>query len=154
MAGCKKKEIRQKETPGARNPIVQINADAYYQKHPSWVFRIADEEMWPFTREHIGGFFWESVLPRMKALETMTWNEILLENKKHNHSISCDRISVLAQRRLAERHIEMEAIVSLKVDGTHRIYGYIVGAAFHILWYDDDHGDNDTCVCRSTKKHT
>lgn len=22
------------------------------------------------------------------------------------------------------------------------------------IWFDKDHGDNDTCVCRSKKKHT
>ena len=25
---------------------------------------------------------------------------------------------------------------------------------FHVLWFDDKHGDNSACVCRSYLKHT
>lgn len=59
-----------------------------------------------------------------------------------------------AQKRLAQRHIEQDSIISLRLSATHRIYGYITGAVFNILWYDGNHGDNATCVCRSRLKHT
>lgn len=55
---------------------------------------------------------------------------------------------------MAERYIEAEALISLRMTGNHRLYGYMSGRVFNIIWYDDDHGDNDTCVCRSFKKHT
>lgn len=38
--------------------------------------------------------------------------------------------------------------------GISKIYGYMTGRVFNVLWYDDDHGDNSTCVCRSHLKHT
>lgn len=42
----------------------------------------------------------------------------------------------------------------VRITGKHRLYGFMRGAVFNVLWYDLDHGDNDTCVCRSRKKHT
>lgn len=60
----------------------------------------------------------------------------------------------VAQDRLFEKRIEAESLISLRLTGTHRLYGYMTGRVFNILWYDDDHGDNAECVCRSRLKHT
>lgn len=59
-----------------------------------------------------------------------------------------------SQERLASKYIEAESLISLRVTGNHRLYGYMTGRVFNVLWYDDDHGDNDKCVCRSRLKHT
>ena len=40
--------------------------------------------MWPFTQEHIGELIWTEIVPRLKALESQTWNEILVKDKKQN----------------------------------------------------------------------
>lgn len=58
------------------------------------------------------------------------------------------------QNRLDELRIETKAVISLRMKGTYRLYGYRIGNVFYILWFDTNHGDNDTCVCRSRKKHT
>ena len=50
--------------------------------------------------------------------------------------------------------IEANAVISLRIQATHRLYGYRIGSVFYILWYDNNHGDNYTCVCKSRKKHT
>lgn len=67
-------------------------------------------------------------------------------------------LSKTAQDRLAKKFIEEESLISLRLKGSHRIYGYMSYRAgdptFMILWYDDNHGDNDECVCRSHLKHT
>lgn len=63
-------------------------------------------------------------------------------------------LNKIAVDRLNELEIEVDSLVSLTLSGTHRLYGYIVDAVFYVLWYDDNHGDNATCVCRSHKKHT
>ena len=76
------------------------------------------------------------------------------EKKKQKHSIKVKDLNKTAQDRLAARYIEAESIISLRITGNHRLYGYITGKVFHVLWYDDDHGDNHTCVCRSSLKHT
>lgn len=155
MAGSKKdKRIRQKEVPKGKSIAQGGDPEQYYSQNPAWTFANSDQEMWPFTQEHIGELIWDEILPRIKALESQTWNEILVRDKKLNHSINVEELSKIAQDRLANRFIEAESLISLRVSGNHRIYGYMTGRVFNILWYDDDHGDNKTCVCRSHLKHT
>ena len=92
------------------------------------------------------------ILPKLKEWETQTWNEILVHSKKNNHSIDTMTLNKIARDRLNKMRIEANAVVSLRLQGTHRLYGYRIGSVFYILWYDKNHGDNDICVCRSRKK--
>lgn len=155
MVGSKrKKEVKQKEVPNGKCIAQGGNPERYYSENPAWTFANSDQEMWAFSREHIGELIWTEILPRLKALETQTWGEILLQNKKQNHSLNLDELNKAAQNRLASKYIEAESLISLRVTGNHRLYGYITGRVFNVLWYDDDHGDNSTCVCRSYLKHT
>ncbi|MCD8012352.1 MAG: hypothetical protein LUG99_04140 [Lachnospiraceae bacterium] len=155
MAGSKKnKQIRQKQIPIEKSIAQSRNPEQYYTENPAWSFSNSDSQMWAFSREQIGDLIWEEILPRMKALETQTWSEILVRDRKQNHSIDVNDLNKAAQDRLAERYIEAESLISLRVTGNHRLYGYMSGRVFNIIWYDNDHGDNDTCVCRSYKKHT
>lgn len=153
-ASKRKKQIKQKETPKGRSIVLGGNPEQYYTKNPVWSFSSSDQEKWPFTQEHIGDLIWEEILPRLKVLETQTWSEILVKDKKQNHAINVYDLNKAAQERLEERYIEAEALISLRMTGTHRLYGYMTGYVFHVLWYDNGHGDNETCVCRSYKKHT
>lgn len=77
-----------------------------------------------------------------------------MQGKKHHHEINVLQLNKVAIKRLEELQLELEALCSLKISATHRIYGYIVEQTFYILWYDDNHEDNSMCVCRSRKKHT
>ena len=81
----------------------------------------------------------------LKEWENRTWNEILVISKKENTK---------AKDRLDDLMLEVKAIISMRINATHRLYGYRIGSVFYILWFDNNHGDNDTCVCRSRKKHT
>ena len=84
----------------------------------------------------------------------MFLNDILVAAKKQNHSIEPASLNKSARDRLVQLRLELGSIISLRISGNHRLYGYMVGRVFCILWYDDDHGDNSTCVCRSKRKHT
>lgn len=155
MAGSKKdKQIRQKEVPKGKSIVQGGDPEQYYSQNPAWTFANSDQGMWSFTQEHIGDLIWNEILPRLKALESQTWNEILVRDKKQNHSINVEDLNKVAQDRLADRFIEAESLISLRVTGSHRLYGYMLGRVFNILWYDDEHGDSKTCVCRSYLKHT
>ena len=155
MAGYKKnKQIKQREIPKGKSIAQGGNPEQYYIENPAWSFASSDQNMWAFTKEHVGDLLWNEILPRLKALESQTWGEILVKDKKQNHSIDVEKLNKAAQDRLAEKYIEAESLISLRVTGNHRLYGYMTGRVFNILWYDDDHGDNRTCVCRSTLKHT
>ncbi len=155
MAGSRKnKQIRQKVNPKGKSIVQGGNPEQYYMENPAWSFANSDQNMWPFTQEHIGELIWTEIVPRLKALESQTWNEILVKDKKQNHSINVANLNKVAQDRLTAKYIEAESLISLRITGNHRLYGYMTGRVFHVLWYDDDHGDNDTCVCRSYLKHT
>ena len=155
MADSKrKKEVKQKEVPKGKIIAQGGDPERYYSENPAWTFANADQEMWAFSRDHIGTASWAEILPRLQAFETQTWGEILVRNKKQNHSLDLNELNKVAQDRLAARYIEAESLISLRITGNHRLYGYMTGRVFNILWYDDDHGDNKTCVCRSRLKHT
>lgn len=150
----KKKEVKQRENPNGRFIAQGGDPEQYYSEHPAWTFANADQEMWAFSQDHIGELIWIEIFPRLKNLETQTWSEILIKDKKQNHSLNLDNLNKKAQERLEAKCIEAESLISLRVKGNHRLYGYMTGRVFNILWYDDDHGDNSTCVCRSRLKHT
>ncbi len=150
----KRKEIKQYERPNGKHIVQGGDPEKYYSENPAWTFANSDQKMWAFSEEHVGDKIWSEILPRLKSLETQTWNEILVRDKKQNHSVVLEDLNKAAQDRLAERYIEAESLISLRVTGNHRLYGYMTGRVFNVLWYDDDHGDNGKCVCRSRLKHT
>ncbi|MCM1190516.1 MAG: hypothetical protein NC541_14630 [bacterium] len=150
----RKKEIKQKEFPDEKRIAQGGDPERYYSENPAWTFANADQEMWAFSQEHIEKVFWIEILPRLKALESETWGEILVRDKKQNHSLDLNDLNKAAQDRLASKYIEAESLISLRITGNHRLYGYMTGRVFNVLWYDDNHGDNSTCVCRSRLKHT
>ena len=155
MAGSRKsKQIKQRKIPGETSIVQKGNPSQYYSQPPAWTFANSDQDMWAFSKEHVGEVIWKEIIPRLRALETQTWSEILVRDKKQNHSLDLNDLNRVAQDRLITRYIEAESLISLRVTGTHRLYGYMTGRVFNILWYDDEHGDNSKCVCRSHLKHT
>lgn len=154
MAVSKKKIVKQEYRPSGKMVVQTENPDKYFSEVPSWCFKMCDSERWAFSQERIGDAIWKEILPKLQAFENQKWSEILTKAKKQNHSIEAKDLNPDAQKRLAQRHIEQDSIISLRLSATHRIYGYITGAVFNILWYDGNHGDNATCVCRSRLKHT
>lgn len=48
--------------------------------------------------------------------------EILVKDKKQNHSINVDDLNKVAQDRLAAKYIEAESLISLRITGNHRLY--------------------------------
>lgn len=131
--------------------------DSIMQKNPSWSIAMCDVSQdgnWSFRKERLVDTVWEVIFPKLRLFEKMTWTDILVKNKKQNHSIPCDKLNRIAQKRLEILQIETDELYSLRLSGNVRIYGVLIEAVFYILWYDDNHGNNDTCVCRSILKHT
>lgn len=155
MGGSKKeKKAKWREEPRGKVIAQGGNPEQYYSQTPAWSFENADQEVWAFTQEHIGELLWPEILPRLKALESRTWQEILVHDKKKNHAVDVEGLNKVAKDRLVQKHIEAESLISLRITGSHRLYGYMTGRVFNILWYDDKHGDNNDCVCKSRLKHT
>lgn len=127
------------------------------RQHPSWSFGACDTDptiRWAFYKQRMEETFWDTILPKLKEFEAMTLSAIFVDGKKQNHGIDVQTLNKDARKRLEELRVEAEAVHSLRLGGNLRIYGYLEGSVYHILWYDDNHGDNNTCVCRSYKKHT
>lgn len=154
MAASKKKQPKSAFNPKTREIGQRENPEKYYQLFPSWNFNSCDDKLWQFNQDRAESLFWNEILPRLKAFETQKWEEILVIGKKQNHSIYVKELHTEAKKRLEEMFIEQDSIISLRLTGTHRLYGFISKGVFNIVWFDDDHGDNSTCVCRSYKKHT
>lgn len=151
--GSKNKRPKRKEEPQSRQPVAICNPQSYLKVHPSWRFAHCDKEKWSISKE-LGDVFWDKVFNYFQEIETQTWENITKDQKK-NHYIDLDRLNKVARDRFSTLRIEAESIFSLRLAGRHRIYGILCeDGVFQVLWYDDDHGDNDTCVCRSRKKHT
>lgn len=146
------KKIKRKENPEEKSIRKEGNVDAFYKNHPAWSFAGCDRKHWSIYAPEIRKIFLDEILPYMQALETRTWSEILVDAKKQNHSIQADRLNKVAIDRLTELCVEADSLISLRVSGTHRIYGYMDGQTYHLIWIDLQHGDNTHCVCRSRKK--
>ena len=71
------KRIIQKEIPKGKSIAQGGNPEQYYAENPAWCFSNTDQEMWSFTREHVGDLIWDEIFPRLKALETQTWKDEL-----------------------------------------------------------------------------
>lgn len=149
-----KKRIKRAREPEENHISQGGNPEQYYSEHPSWNFSSCDKKNWSLYSEETRSIFWREILPHFQALETQTWKDILIGAKKQNHSVQVKDLNKIASDRLVELYIEAESLVSLRLTATHRIYGYMKGAVFNILWIDLEHGDNAACVCRSHKKHT
>lgn len=151
MKGKKDKKITIKETPSnAKAAVTTENPDRFYGCYPSWRFLKIDKDNWTVDKH----CFWDVILPNLKNFESMTWDEILRKSNNNHHFIDVSSLNDVAQKILAERRIEAESVMSLRFTGTHRLYGIMDDNVFNILWYDENHGDNTACVCRSHKKHT
>ena len=148
------KEIKQKAQPRGKEIKQGGDPENYYHQKPVWAFSHSDECNWAFTKAHIKDRIWTVIFPKLKEWESQTWSEILVKSNKQNHSIDVYSLNKDAKDCLTKRKIEAESLVSLHLSGTVRLYGYMTGHVFNILWFDDNHGDNSTCVCRSYKKHT
>lgn len=150
-----KKKVKQEFSPALKRVLTHENPESILSEHPTWSFSAYDNSgPWAFSKERLQEMFWDDILPKLSSFEQMTWGEILIGAKKQHHSIEISSLNKVAVERLRERRIVQDKLVSLRLNGTLRMYGFLSLSTFVILWVDDNHGDNTTCVCKSTLKHT
>ena len=166
MAAYKNKHPKQVSIPSfgptrAVEPNPRItnreDPDSIMHQYPSWGFLYCDtgdDSNWSFVQSRLESEFWSHIFPKLQAYEQMTWADIMINSKKQNHSNQVSDMNKVARDRLIELEIEAESLFSLHINGKCRLYGYLDGSIYRIVWYDNDHGDNETCVFRSRLKHT
>jgi hypothetical protein len=62
---------------------------------------------------------------KLAHFETMTWNELLVQAKKRNHSIKVSDITPEARERLETVGLGLDEVVSLRLTGKERVFGYL-----------------------------
>lgn len=155
MAAYKNKTVKQKVKINETKEIKQNGLPTqYYSCVPSWNFGSCDKECWSLFDDKTKQIFWDEILPKLQSFESQKWQNILLDSKKQNHSINVVDLNKIAINRLGELMVEYSSVISLRLNGQYRLYGYMVCSVFNLLWVDLNHGDSVTCVCRSKKKHT
>ncbi len=72
------------------------------------------------------------------------------KNRNNNHFENVDEFIKEAQERWIELKLEeYSEAFSLRLTGTHRLYGILEDGTFRVIWYDEDHE-----IYKSTKRHT
>ena len=132
----------------SKRPALQSDLTGYMTKSPAWRLRSIDDA-WDYGWSKIGQQRWrDEVLPKLASFETMTWAEILQNN--NSHFVRLDNFNTDARKRLEELCLgDLDQILSLRLRGTYRIYGFCTENILHILWFDFNHE-----LVPSTKKHT
>ena len=141
--------------PKNRKPIkIHEDPDNVNKQSPSWSFNRADKDSsWAFTQDKLGDEFWSKIYPKLISFEQQNWGDIVAPQKT-SHFVDVNKCNKCARDRLDELRITEQELLSLRLEGTIRIYGIRPKSTMFILWYDNDHGDNDTCVYKSNKSYT
>ena len=144
----KRKNINRKIQPREKSAATPVaRSESFYSKTPSWCFSRADTGgKWPLCSLE------PNVLQHLRGLEGKTWQEILVTNKKQNHLIKFENMIKDAQDRVLQCQYDRfanDGFYSLRIDGTHRLWGIIQDGVYYIIWDDPCHE-----VCPSNLKHT
>lgn len=149
MAKKNKKPQARIEPSPKKQPKTASNPTSYHNLRPSW--RISKIEM-------TGLYGWRDIDAeklryihnKLSNFESMTWNDILVKNKKNNHSVEIEKLSSTAKTRLTEIQLEdIDELISLRLSGKERVWGILEQGVLIVLWWDPDHQ-----VCPSNLKHT
>lgn len=129
------KEVRFQTTPESTN-----------QQTPAWQFHKRDREhaAWGWDRLSHQEFC-DLVYDKLANFESMTWDEILKaaggRNRGNNsHNVTLEKCCKDARDRLAElMQDDIDELFSLRLTGTHRLWGIKEGRVLRFIWNDPDH---------------
>jgi hypothetical protein len=147
--GKEKKPKLNREPSGNKNPRIPYEPSSYNNRRAAW--RISHLEMCdPYGWHKIDLRTFDHIRAKLSGFESMTWNQILVDGKKHHHSIDVDKIIKPAQERLsAIEQDDIDKLVSLSLTGRNRVWGILEEGVLRLLWWDPNHE-----ICPSPKKHT
>jgi hypothetical protein len=142
------KQARAAAMPDPRRQPVS-HAPSLNSERPSWrVSKIETSD--PFGWHVIDEEKLTDIRAKLAQFESMTWNEILVASKKQNHSVFVGNLCKEAQERLQAIGLgDVESLISLRLSGRERVWGWRQGTALLLLWWDPEHR-----VCPSLSKHT
>lgn len=111
---------------------------SHHNLRPSW--RVASLELVdPYGWHRLSAEKLLDIRQKLAHFETMRWSELLVQAKKRNHSIKISEISPEARDRLDLIGIALDEVVSLRLSGKERVFGYLENGVLELLWWDPDH---------------
>lgn len=135
----------------SKTPVVAPAPDTdVLERCPVWRFSGADlEGVWA-VQGLADGDVLEDVLDKMADFESMTIKQLFHTGGHPGKLYEVSELPDHAHGRLVEiSRDDEDRIARLRLTGTQRLYGFLRGHVFHVLWWDPDHK-----VWPSTKKHT
>ena len=88
----------------------------------------------PFGWQNVDAAKLTEIRTKLAQFESMTWNEILVDSKRQNHSVAVWKLRKEAQERLGAIGLgDTEEVVSLRLSGRERVWGLRQGAVLLIL---------------------
>lgn len=141
----KKPKIAQTANPKDREVRIAQDPESNRDKYPAWQVGMIDiDGTWGWKNVQ-GLYWWDTIQDKLKNFETMTWQEIYDANggRQHgnnNHEIPIDKLSKSARIRLKYLgYTDIDTLFSLRLSGTERVWGLLVGNVLKIIWYDASH---------------
>lgn len=130
----------------SKKSAVKSDVKSNMSLNPRWRFQKRDCE---HERWHLE--VTELLLEKLTNFESMTWSQILVGAKNQNHHVKTYKLIKEAQKRLVTLKLDdYDEICSLRLDGTHRLYGILdEDGVFSIIWNDFEHE-----IYPSKKKNT
>lgn len=116
-----------------------LPAHDFSKLNPSW--RISLLEMRdPYGWHKLDQYKLDEVRGKLADLEKLTWNEILVVRKHWNHTVQVSSICKTARDRLDELGLDdLEELVSIRLSGPERVWGFPLLGALTLLWWDPEH---------------
>lgn len=104
-----------------------------------WRFTHADQQgRWGL--QHLTIDMWNAVLGRLVHFETMTVQELRESSVYTEYDLSNTGLLSAALARLEEMGLgDMTRIGRFRVWKKPRLYGFMEGNVFHVLWWDPEH---------------
>ncbi len=81
----------------------------------------------------------EAVVTHLSSLETMTWNEIVVSARKHNHYCDVANLSKAARDVIKEDFLAADRVLSIRLTNLKRVWGIVEKGVLYLLWWDPDH---------------
>ena len=127
------------EPSGEKVPRIAAEPNSYNHLKASW--RVSSVQMSaPYGWHQLTATELAHVRERLSAFETMTWNEIFVQSKKHNHPIAVADLRCPKARKWMETKLPDEnTLWTLRFSGAERVWGIFSEGAYRIVFWDPRH---------------
>jgi hypothetical protein len=136
--------------PALRHPKSKEDPGTTDTQTPGWQFHKCDFDHPGWGWGQLKPPDWVQLIQgHLKSFETMTWAEIRNQSGGRTHGTNHHPCSVCnfskdAQDRLTELRLEdTDDLFSLRLNGTHRLYGIKDGRVLRFVWQDPHHGSEN-----------